>query len=114
MTTIYLIRHAEAEGNIYRRIHGQYEGRITPRGSPSLPLVEITSATRGGISPLQCAGRLRSTGQKGRFLRLHAQAWRARSRLLPETTSGPAPPASVAPSAPASASSSVKVRLCPA
>ena len=32
MTTIYLIRHAEAEGNIYRRIHGQYEGRITPRG----------------------------------------------------------------------------------
>ncbi len=32
MTTIYLIRHAEAEGNIYRRIHGQYDGRITPRG----------------------------------------------------------------------------------
>ncbi|MGI5979076.1 MAG: GNAT family N-acetyltransferase [Oscillospiraceae bacterium] len=32
MTTIYLIRHAEAEGNVYRRIHGQYDGRITPRG----------------------------------------------------------------------------------
>ena len=24
MTTIYLIRHAEAEGNLYRRAHGWY------------------------------------------------------------------------------------------
>ncbi|MDR2360280.1 MAG: GNAT family N-acetyltransferase [Oscillospiraceae bacterium] len=32
MTTIYIIRHAEAEGNIYRRIHGHYDGHITPNG----------------------------------------------------------------------------------
>ena len=32
MTTIYLIRHAEAEGNIYRRAHGQYDGWIIGRG----------------------------------------------------------------------------------
>lgn len=32
MTEIYLIRHAEAEGNLYRRIHGQYDGLITTRG----------------------------------------------------------------------------------
>ena len=32
MTKIYLIRHAEAEGNIYRRMHGQYDSRITPNG----------------------------------------------------------------------------------
>ena len=32
MTRIYLIRHAEAEGNIYRRMHGQYDSRITPNG----------------------------------------------------------------------------------
>ena len=32
MTTIYLIRHAEAEGNLYRRIHGQYDSRITELG----------------------------------------------------------------------------------
>lgn len=32
MTKIYLIRHAEAEGNLYRRIHGQYDSLITPRG----------------------------------------------------------------------------------
>lgn len=32
MTRIYLIRHAEAEGNYYRRIQGWYNGRITARG----------------------------------------------------------------------------------
>ena len=31
-TTIYLIRHAEAEGNLYRRIQGHWNGQITPRG----------------------------------------------------------------------------------
>ncbi len=29
MTRIYLIRHAEAEGNLYRIAHGQYNGLIT-------------------------------------------------------------------------------------
>ena len=32
MTNIFLIRHAEAEGNIYRRAHGHYNGLITERG----------------------------------------------------------------------------------
>ena len=32
MTTIYLIRHAEAEGNLYRRIHGWYDALITENG----------------------------------------------------------------------------------
>ena len=32
MTTLYLIRHAEAEGNLYRRIQGQWDGEVTPRG----------------------------------------------------------------------------------
>lgn len=32
MTTIYLIRHAEAEGNVYRRLHGQYDSMITRNG----------------------------------------------------------------------------------
>lgn len=32
MTEIYLIRHAEAEGNAYRRFHGQYNSLITPNG----------------------------------------------------------------------------------
>lgn len=32
MTDIYIIRHAEAEGNIYRRIDGHYNSRITAGG----------------------------------------------------------------------------------
>ncbi len=36
MTTIYLIRHAEAEGNLYRRIHGHYDSLITKRGRMQL------------------------------------------------------------------------------
>ena len=32
MTTIYLIRHAEAEGNVFRRIHGQYDSLVTQNG----------------------------------------------------------------------------------
>ena len=31
MTTLYLIRHAEAEGNVYRRCHGQYDALLTHR-----------------------------------------------------------------------------------
>ena len=32
MTTIYLIRHAEAEGNLYRIAQGQHESSLTDRG----------------------------------------------------------------------------------
>lgn len=32
MTKIYLIRHAEAEGNLYRRIHGHYDSIVTDNG----------------------------------------------------------------------------------
>ena len=36
MTTIYLIRHAEAEGNLYRRIQGHYDGKITIHGEQQI------------------------------------------------------------------------------
>lgn len=32
MTKLYLIRHAEAEGNVFRRLQGQYDSLITPNG----------------------------------------------------------------------------------
>lgn len=32
MTRIYIVRHAEAEGNLYRRAHGWYNSLITQRG----------------------------------------------------------------------------------
>ena len=36
-TTVYLVRHAEAEGNVYRRCHGQYDSLLTPRAYQQLP-----------------------------------------------------------------------------
>jgi len=36
MTTVYLIRHAEAEGNLYRRVQGSFDGKITPRGAQQI------------------------------------------------------------------------------
>ena len=35
-TKIFLIRHAEAEGNLFRVAHGQYDSTITPRGYSQL------------------------------------------------------------------------------
>lgn len=32
MTKIYIVRHAEAEGNLYRRIQGHHNGAVTPLG----------------------------------------------------------------------------------
>jgi probable phosphoglycerate mutase len=40
MTTIYLIRHAEAEGNLYRRIHGHYDSLITLRGRKQIEALQ--------------------------------------------------------------------------
>ena len=37
-TTVYIIRHAEAEGNVYRRCHGQYNALLTTRAYKQLPL----------------------------------------------------------------------------
>ena len=33
MTRVYLIRHAEAEGNIYRRAQGWYDGAVSAKGA---------------------------------------------------------------------------------
>ena len=32
MTRIYLVRHAQSEGNFYRRAHGMYNSMLTPQG----------------------------------------------------------------------------------
>lgn len=39
-TTIYIIRHAEAEGNLYRRIHGQYDSNVTENGLRQIAALE--------------------------------------------------------------------------
>lgn len=40
MTRIYLIRHAEAEGNLYRRLHGWYDSLITEKGYRQIAALE--------------------------------------------------------------------------
>lgn len=40
MTTIYLVRHAEAEGNLYRRIHGWYDSKVTEKGKRQIAALE--------------------------------------------------------------------------
>ena len=39
MTHVWLIRHGEAEGNLYRRIHGWYDGSLTDMGFRQLPFL---------------------------------------------------------------------------
>ena len=40
MTTIYLIRHCEAQGNLHRRIHGIFNSDITPKGQRQLAYLQ--------------------------------------------------------------------------
>lgn len=40
MTTIYLIRHAQADGNLYRRCQGWYNSHITPMGYRQIKALE--------------------------------------------------------------------------
>ncbi len=40
MTTVFLVRHAEAEGNLYQRIHGQYDSLLTGNGYRQIEALE--------------------------------------------------------------------------
>ena len=46
MTKIYLIRHAEAEGNLYRRIQGHWDGSITPLGLQQIDALYCSDLSR--------------------------------------------------------------------
>jgi probable phosphoglycerate mutase len=52
MTRITIIRHAEAEGNLYRRVHGWFDGLITPTGRLQIERLEerIRNDIREGIT----------------------------------------------------------------
>lgn len=46
MGKLYLIRHGQAEGNLYHRVHGWYDGKLTPLGAEQARLLsERLSAT---------------------------------------------------------------------
>ncbi|MGE4353365.1 MAG: GNAT family N-acetyltransferase [Oscillospiraceae bacterium] len=84
MTTVYIIRHAEAEGNLYRRVQGHFDGKITARGKRQIEALaerfkdihidaiyasdlSRTQATAGAISkyhdlPINIDPRLKEVG----------------------------------------------------
>ncbi|MDR0917361.1 MAG: GNAT family N-acetyltransferase [Oscillospiraceae bacterium] len=75
MTEILLIRHAEAEGNATRRIHGQYDSLLTSRG---LQQVERLQSRLGAIhidavysSDLYRARKTASAAYRPHILSLH-------------------------------------------
>ena len=74
MTRLYLIRHCEAEGNLYRRAHGWYDGRITPKGARQLDaLAERFRAERFDALYSSDLGRAAATAgalRRGRNLTL--------------------------------------------
>ena len=45
-TTVYLIRHAEADGNFYGRVHGRYNGLLTARGKLQVERLAPKVSTR--------------------------------------------------------------------
>ena len=86
MTTIYLIRHAEAEGNLFRRAQGHWNGKLTPRG---LQQVDALAGRFAGVridavysSDLERARQTAGAILRGRDLRLNI------TRELREITMG--------------------------
>lgn len=70
MTTLYLIRHAEAEGNLYRRIQGQWDGEVTPRGKRQIDA--LAERFRGVALDAVYSSDLRRTIETaGAILRYH-------------------------------------------
>ncbi len=72
MTKIYLIRHAEAEGNFYRRIHGHYNSDVTARGR--LQIEALAERFRDiPIDAVYASDLLRTQRTAGAILKYHPQ-----------------------------------------
>ncbi len=71
MTNIYLIRHAEAEGNIYRRAHGWYDGRISAKGRRQIDAL-AERFRNVHLDALYCSGLIRTRQTAGAILKYHA------------------------------------------
>lgn len=70
MTKIYLIRHAEAEGNLYRRIQGHWDGSITPIGLQQVDAL-AQRFRREHIDALYCSDLSRARATAEAITRYH-------------------------------------------
>lgn len=77
MTKVYLVRHGEAEGNLYRRAQGQYDGRITTLGLQQIECL----AERFRDVPLQAV----YTSDLSRAMRTAEGVARFHPELAPQT-----------------------------
>jgi len=87
MTRLYIIRHAEAEGNLYRRAQGHYDSRITAKGRLQIDAL----AERFKDIPIDAlyASDLQRTRQTaGAILRYHPQLELVTSPRLREMSLG--------------------------
>ncbi len=72
MTTIYMIRHAEAEGNLYRRCQGQFDARVTARGMQQIDaLAERFRSVH--LDALYSSDLLRTRTTAGAITRTHPE-----------------------------------------
>ncbi|MBE6996771.1 MAG: GNAT family N-acetyltransferase [Ruminococcaceae bacterium] len=80
MTRVYLIRHAEAEGNIYRRAQGHYDGAVSAKGQRQIAaLAERFRDER--IDAVYSSDLARTRATAGAILRYHPLQLHTDARL---------------------------------
>ena len=80
MTKVYLIRHCEAEGNIYRRAQGWYDSAISPKGARQIDA--LAERFRGiAVDALYSSDLLRARRTAGAIARYHDLPLRTTPRL---------------------------------
>ena len=80
MTRVYLIRHAEAEGNIYRRAQGRYDGAVSSKGRRQI--AELAERFRSiQVDALYSSDRARTFATAGAITKYHSLEIRPELRL---------------------------------
>ena len=80
MTKVYLIRHGEAEGNIYRRAQGQYDGAISAKGLRQIAALAERFRDEH-IDALYTSDLRRTVATAGAITNYHALEMRPEPRL---------------------------------
>ena len=80
MTKVYLIRHGEAEGNIYRRAQGQYDGAISAKGLRQIAALAERFRDEH-IDALYTSDLRRTVATAGAITKYHALEMRLEPRL---------------------------------
>ena len=80
MTRVYLIRHAEAEGNIYRRAQGRYDGAVSAKGLRQIAALAERFRNEP-IDALYTSDLARTRCTAGAITKYHALEMRPEPRL---------------------------------